>query len=106
MENSRVKDNMGGKSQEEKIDDIHEAVITIKAKMEAKDIVCVVKHEALDKRITGLHDRVLGEDGLESKHDNLEKRFDRFENKAIAFCAAAVFLGQLVAPYVMEWIKK
>lgn len=82
-----------------KLDEVHDAVIWIKSKMESGEVLCKTKHDVLDKRVDSIHEIVRGDDGL-------EKRFDRFENKAIGFTVAAMLIGQIAGSYLVEWIKK
>ena len=93
-------------TQEEKIDAIHDAVIRIKADMDARKEICATTHETVDGRLEGLH-RVLkgnGQPGLEQKHQDLATRFDKFETKIIVWASVAIFAGQIILPKLVKAI--
>ena len=95
------------KTTEEKIDEIHEAVVTMRAQMEADKSICASRHQSIDDRIHGLH-RVVkgnGQPGLEGKLELLGRRFDRFEAKALAWVGVAMTVGTMLGPVVPDWIK-
>ena len=89
---------------EEKIDEIHDAVIQIKSDMAAGKVVCATVHKAVDERITGLHRSLKGngQPGLEQKHEELKTRFNNLENKIIAWACVAIFIGQIVGPKLLS----
>lgn len=95
---------------EEKIDAIHDSVLHIQGKVDKMETVCLLKHDAVDARLSGLH-RVIkgnGQPGLEQKHAELETRFDKFETKVIAYSVAAIVIVQLLMPKLenaLGWIK-
>lgn len=89
---------------EEKIDQIHEAVMQLQADANANKTICSAKHMALDERISGLH-RVIkgnGTPGLEEKLASLCKEFTKFEAKVIAWSSVAIFIGTLLAPKISK----
>ena len=87
----------------EKLDKALEDLAFLKAHMSADKAICRNVHEAVNERINALH-RVVkgnGKPGLEGTLAELARRFDRFEAKVVAYAAAAVFLGQILAPKLL-----
>ena len=87
----------------EKIDVIMADMAYLKAHVAADKEICRNVHEAVNERINALH-RVVkgnGRPGLEGNLAALTTRFDKFEAKIIAYSAAAVLLGQIMAPKVL-----
>jgi len=93
---------------EEKIDQIHEAVVSIQATMAADKTICASIHKGIDDRISGLH-RVVkgnGQPGLEQKHQLLADQFTKLEARVVAWASVAVIVGQILSPVVQDLIKK
>ena len=91
---------------EEKIDQIHDIVIGLKADYGADKKVCIEVHKGVDARIAGLH-RVIkgnGQPGLEQKHQDLADRFNRLETKVIIWASVAVVVGQILAPKLLKMV--
>lgn len=94
------------KTTEEKIDEIHDAVIQIKSDMAAGKIVCANVHEIINGRLEVLHRAIKGngQPGLEQKHQDLVTRFDKFETKIIIWASVATFAGQIILPRFVKAI--
>lgn len=93
-----------GKTTDEKIDEIHQAVTEMRAQMTADRTICANTHGTLNSRLDGLHKKIAGngQPGLEQKHEDLARRFDRLEIKIVAWASVAVFVGQLVGPKLLK----
>ncbi len=89
---------------EEKLDEIHDAVIAIKLQLAAKDTLCAATHKTVDSRLDGLHKKIVGngQPGLEQNLQTLTSRFDKLETRIIGWASAAVFLGQIIGPKILS----
>ena len=92
------------KSTEEKIDEIHDAVIQMKADMAADRKICANTHTTMNTRFDGLHRKIVGngQPGIEQNLQTLTTRFDRFETRFIAYATAAIIVVQVVAPHIAK----
>lgn len=96
------------KTTEEKIDEIHDAVINIQAEMRANKTICDSVHKAVDDRLNGMHKVIRGNGapGLIDRHHELENRFDRLEAKIVAWVGVGSIVGSVLGPYVIGWMRK
>jgi hypothetical protein len=64
----------------QKIEDTHDAVLTIKADLAASQRICIIMHKQVDARFDGLHRVVKGKDGetgLVKELADLKETFDK-----------------------------
>lgn len=89
---------------EEKIDEIHKAVMALQAEREASKTICAATHKAIDDRLNGLHKKIVGngQPGLEQKQADLTSRFDKFETRVALLASAVLFLGQVFGPKILS----
>ena len=95
---------MDKQSVEEKIDEIHTAVIQMKSDLAADRKICGITHSSVNGRIEGIHRKLVGngQPGLEQNLQTLTARFDKFETKFIAYATAAILVVQVVAPHIAK----
>jgi hypothetical protein len=92
------------KTTEKLIWEIHDAVMELKAQRAADKTVCENVHGIVNGRLDGLHKKIAGngQPGLEQKHEDLARRFDRLEIKIIVWASVAVFVGQIFGPKLLK----
>ena len=93
---------------EEKIDQIHDAVITIQVELKAKDKFCSEQHKNIDERLHGLH-RVIkgnGSKGLEQKHQDLSDSFIGMKATVFAYSTVGSIIGGGIMTIVMAVLVK
>lgn len=97
---------MEKKTTEDKIDEIHTAVIQMKATMEADKTICANVHATVNSRIDGLHKKIAGngQPGIEKNLETQTRRLDRLETRIIAYATVAMMLVQAFGPKVLKKI--
>ena len=97
---------MEKKSTEDKIDEIHTAVIEMRAQMAADKAICANTHTTVNSRIDGLHKKIAGngQPGIEKNLETQTRRLDRLETRIIAYATIAMMLVQAFGPKVLKKI--
>lgn len=85
------------KTTEEKIDEIHDNVLTLTMDFKAFKESCKVKHQTVEERAIK-HDKVLFGNGA----PGILARFDKLETKLIVWASVAIVVMQVLAPVVIK----
>lgn len=95
-------------SNDEKISEIHDAVIKIQADIKSMGLVCNLKHSGIDDRLNGLHRAVKGngKPGLEQNHQDLKNEFTAFKSTVIAYAVAGSFIGSGIITVLSKYVAK
>lgn len=86
---------------EEKVDQIHAAVMQLSANSTAKAEICQNKHDIVDARLNGLHKKISGngQPGIEQNLVALAQRLDRIEIRLAFTMAGITALWQALQVY-------
>lgn len=95
-------------SNDEKISEIHDAVIQIKADLKGMTAICDLKHSGIDLRLNGLHKVVKGNGvkGLEQNHNDLRNEFTAFKSTVVAYAVAGSFIGSGIITVLSRYLVK
>lgn len=85
------------KTNDEKIAEIHDMMLTLTLQFSAFKDACKVKHEAIDSTIDDHHKGLYG-----NGRPGIIERFNKFENRAIGYTIAAMMVMQIVGPRIVK----
>lgn len=85
------------KTTEEKIDEMHDIMLMLRADLTAFKESCRVRHETLNVTIDD-HNKDLYGNGKPGIID----RFNKFENRAIGYTIAAMMVMQIIGPKIVK----
>lgn len=93
-------------SNDEKLNEIHDAVLTLKGDFKAFTQMCQMKHTAIDEKVEGLDHDVNGNGapGLAQKHQTLQERFDKLELRLAMIVTAALFVLQIYGDKIKHFL--